>query len=65
MDTSIRIDTRLGTAIIRGIGAKTARATARAWLKHNRGTLGGGRDAIVCVAVPDGRWHHIGVIGNR
>lgn len=61
----IRIDTIACTAIIRGQGARTARAVARAFMKAHRGQWGGGESATVSVGTVGGCWHRVGYIGNR
>lgn len=60
----IKITTPTGLSIIKGQGAKTALATARAWLKKSGVDMGGGREASIHVAVPGGRWHRLGLVGN-
>lgn len=64
MKTIIRISTIVGLATIEGQGAHSARQVARAWLKKYGAGMGGGREAIIYVAVPGGRWHRLGTVGN-
>ena len=60
----IKIETVLGLAIIAGQTAATARAFARAWLRHSPLRMGGGDTATVSVGCPGGRWHRVGQVGN-
>lgn len=65
MKTIIRIDTLIGMATLPGQGVRTARSVARAWLKRSGVDMGGGPEAVVSIAVAGGRWHRVGVVGNR
>lgn len=67
MKTLISVDTACAGIVLRGgASVRDARAIARAWIKQTGfGDLGGGEVAHVSVAVNCGRWHNVGVIGNR
>lgn len=64
----IRLDTAVATAQLEAPNApaRDALAVARSWMRHQRrAALGHNSGVVVHVAVPGGRWHRIGCIGNH